>query len=405
MNVETLKRFWSYVSANKRMLAADLYDIDEQLKKDLLPTALSDRARKVIAARAERDRVGVAQRCERRNRAILFHMSGDHSACEQGVCRHVTNLVAQARTAGVVPGAGTPHSSAASSSPSTDTSAAPVLDATDDTNASPVLDATNGTNASPVLDATDGTNASPVRDATNDAEEDVVAMWDVIMGFDGRDPEVFTPELHQYVATMLHRKLHPKKLRELATSVGTNHNENLWSMLVKFSHGKSLNQSGKFTWYNYACLAGKAQNVGWPKTILGMLDSIKLDDTLVARNAREIQADFAGYLRERERKPESIQKRSQSSKKRKENANAAVTDDRESAYTKSGEKMGRKTRKTTVKPPVPASTAQKCTSCHRVPTNDGSVHDCENAQPKYAGHATDREEADIAEAVRLTSSV
>ena len=100
-----------------------------------------------------------------------------------------------------------------------------------------------------------------MRDATNDAEEDVVAMWDVIMGFDGRDPEVFTPELHQYVATMLHRKLHPKKLRELATSVGTNHNENLWSMLVKFSHGKSLNQSGKFTWYNYACLAGKAQNV------------------------------------------------------------------------------------------------------------------------------------------------
>ena len=48
IRVETLKRFWSYVSANKRLLKADLVVIEEQLKKDLLANPGEHRSIKIV---------------------------------------------------------------------------------------------------------------------------------------------------------------------------------------------------------------------------------------------------------------------------------------------------------------------------------------------------------------------
>ena len=268
-------------------------------------------------------------------------MSGDHAACESGVCRHIRAFVAQ------------------------------------------------------------------TRGGVEDVE--FVSMWESIIGSDDQAaPEVFAPDLHQYVAEMLHWKLYSSKLRELAVSVGTNQNENLWSMLIKFSHGKALNQSGTFSWYSFASLVGMAQNVGWPTTIVGVLEHSGLRDTLVARNARNTQADVASYLRKREREPESISRRAMARKRRKQFSHAAVRKDRASAYTESGKKMGKgernKNKKRKRKAPV-NPVVQKCPRCHRVLETNGPVHDCENTGPKTRLHIVDRDDANDAESLRLTRSL
>jgi hypothetical protein len=103
--------------------------------------------------------------------------------------------------------------------------------------------------------------------------------------------------IHQdYIHLVVGKRLSEDLLFRVARGVRTQACEGLWSMVVRFTHGKRLHYSGTGRWQSFVRMCACAMNDGWKKTLNDLhtkMDISPLQITKYHREQREIKETYA----------------------------------------------------------------------------------------------------------------
>jgi hypothetical protein len=167
-----------------------------------------------------------------------------------------------------------------------------------------------------------------------------------------------------YIHGIVARRLSNGQLFRLARGVRTQACEGLWSMVVRFTHGKRLHYSGTGRWQSFVRMCACAMNDGWTRTLKDLHKKMKIPPLQIAAYHRDQRELKKQYKRAHAKLHKTVAQRASSKKTRKEQQYADMNDALRHGGTVFGEAVG--TRRGTQGGAVQSDTVaiEKCNRCN-----------------------------------------